>query len=277
MLDALTLRGVHLRDDCVGCPEPDFDRFPDEGSDDPYPAGEPYGGWLPAELWSEHAIQYEAIDGGFGSWRLSDRDGEWDEGAHGPFSAWFERMLDVRFQYAPPSLVSLSGTACTSEWVIAAAPPATACASQTPGAIWEPLLTYGERFGYRYVVTEVRVAPNWEELDELEVELDLVNQGAARAFVDRQVELAFVDLITGVALDPVEVTLPSATSSWLPGDLVSLSAVLSIAGMEFGEGASWGLTIRVLDPRAFGGGIALPHPVVTDEARFVLASWPLPE
>ena len=274
VLDALVLRGVHLRDDCVGCVEPDFDRFPDEGSDDPYPSTDPYGGWLPAELWPQHALQYEAIDDGFGSWRLADRDGEWDEAAHGPFATWFARMLDVRLRYAPPSLVSLSGTACTSEWVIAAAPPATACASQAPGAIWAPLLSYGERFGYRYVVTQVRLAPNWQELEELEVELDVVNQGAARAFVDREVELAFVDGVTGVALDPVSVALPAPTSDWLPDQLVSLSAALPLQELDFAEGASWDLTIRVLEPRAFGGGIALPHPAVTEEARFVVASWP---
>jgi len=276
--DALLSRGLHIRDDCVGCDEPDFDRFPDEGSPDPYPPEDPYGGWLPAELWPDHALQYEAIDAGFGSWRLADADGEWDEAAHGPFEAWFRRMLDVRLQYAPPSLVALSGTACTSEWVIAADPPDTACGSQTPGAVWAPLVEYGEQLGYRYEVTSVRLRPDWSEVDLLDVEVDIVNRGSARAFVDRAVELALFEVDADEPLDPVPVTLPSPTSEWLPGQQVTLSASLPVEDLSFGDDVlGWALTIRVLEPRAFGGGIALPHPRMGDDAHYVLATWPFPE
>ena len=278
VLQALTSRGIHLRDDCVGCAEPDFDRFPEEGSDDPYPSSDPFGGWLPAELWPDHAMQYEAIDAGFGSWRLADADGEWDEGLHGPFEDWFRRMLDVRIRYAPPSLAGLSSTACTSEWVIAADPPASACGSQTPGAVWAPLQEYGEQLGYRYEVTSVRLRPDWDQADDLAVELEVVNRGAARAFADRGVELAFVEVDGDRTSTPVALVLPSPTSEWLPGQQIALSVVLSTEELSFGDDVlGWTLTIRVLEPRAFGGGIALPHPPVGDEARYALATWPFPE
>jgi hypothetical protein len=271
---ALVSRGVGIRDDCMGgCLEPDFDRFPGQDGE-PYPADDPYGGWLPAELWQDHPIQYEGSLGGLGTWRLEDNQGDWDVGTWGAFDAYFRRMLDVRVEFAPPSLVSMSGTACTSEWVVAADPPGSACAPQTPGAIWEPLVGYGEQIGYRYVVTEVRVRPDWEDGDQLEVEFDLSNAGSARSFADRQLQMAFVDVASGVAQEPASVTLPSETSAWLPGTSVTLTASLSTAGMDFAGGAAWALTLRVVEPRAFGGGIALPHPTVGDEARHVLASWP---
>ena len=170
--------------------------------------------------------------------------------------------------------MSLSGTACTSEWVHAAEPPGSACAPQTPGEIWEPLLTYGEQLGYRYVVTELRGRPDWEAVDSLEVELDVLNTGVLASPADRSVELAFVSLETGEAAEVVTLPADVPTSAWLPGEPVTLSASLSTAELSFEQDDAWALTLRVVEPRAFGGGIALPHPSVGTEARHVLATWP---
>ena len=275
IVEALASDDVHIRDDCMGCAEPDFDRFPDEGSGNPYPADDPYGGFLPAELWPDHRILYDAaLLDGLGAWRFADISGSWDEGAFGPFAAFFQRTLDVRFHYAPPSMMVLSGKACTSEWVIAATPPSTACGNHSSDAVWAPVRDYGERLGYRYVVTEVRLRPDWENLVELVVEFDVTNAGGTRAYVDRAVEVALVNVETGEAQTPVAVKTDPPTSQWGPDSSRTLTATLPLNALAFDSGDAWALTVRFVEPRAFGGGIRLPHATVGPESRHVLASWP---
>ena len=263
-----------LRDDCAGgCTSPDVTRFPGEPGS-PYPADDPYGGWFPGELYEDHPILYASGQGGIGSMRLADATGAWDSSTFGPFASYMATQFDTRFRHGPASFVTLSGTPCTSEWVIAADPPPSACAQQSPGSMWPPITEYGERAGYRYVVTEVRLRPDWENVGTLEVELDVENQGAARAHRDRQVHLAFVDEATGEATVPVEIELEEPTSSWGPGESVTLTAELTTSELSFGTDDRWALTIRLLDSRAYDGGIRLPHPVIGSEARHVLATWP---
>jgi hypothetical protein len=268
--------GVHVRDDCMGgCAAPDFDRFPDEGSGNPYPADDPYGGWLPAELWEDFSIQYEGGLGGIGNWRLLDQQGTWDEGSWGDFSSYFERMMDVHIHYAPPSLVSLAASACVSEWVVAATPPAAACGSHTPGEIWSPLLSYGRQLGYRYVVSEVRATPDWDIADPLPVEIDVRNDGVARAFEDRDVEFGLSRASDGEIVGVPALGTPDApTSQWLPGETHTVSAEIPTSAVEFDDDEPLRLWVRFVDEGAFGGGIQLPHPGRTADARHFVAHWP---
>ncbi|MCP4871916.1 MAG: DUF4832 domain-containing protein [Proteobacteria bacterium] len=278
LIESLPSDNVQIRDDCMGCPEPDFDRFPDEGSGDPYPADDPYGGFLPAELWPDHRILYDAaLLDGLGAWRFADTAGTWDEGTYGSFAAFFQRTLDVRFQYAPPSMMVLSGKACTSEWMIAAAPPSTACGTHSDDAVWAPITSYGDQLGYRYVVTEVRLRPDWENLTVLDVEFDVANTGGTRAYADRVIEVALVDVASGEAQTPVVVEADPSTSQWGPGSTRTLTASIPLGTTSFDSTDAWALTVRFVEPRAFGGGISLPHATVGDEARHVLASWPAAE
>ena len=276
IIPGLTKDLLGISDVCAGgCLDPDVTRFPGEGGT-PYPADDPFGGWLPASLYEDHPILYEGGLGGLGSWRLANATGDWDEDSFGPFASYFPQQLDARFRHAPASFLVLSGTPCTSEWVIASSPPPSACAQQSAGSIWPPIDDYGERAGYRYVVTEVRVRPDWENSSSLQVEIDIENHGSTRAFRDRSIELAFVLEATAEATAPVSVELKEPTSTWLPGTTVTLAAELPTTDLSFGDEDRWLLTIRMLEPRAYGGGIRLPHPVVGSEARHVLATWPAP-
>lgn|GEM_PF-6509248 len=251
--------GVGIRSGCMGgCVEPDPGRWPGEDGA-PYPADDPYGGFLAGELWNEHPVLLMGGRGSLGGWRLAGTDGSWDEGTFGPASTYPEDMLQAAFRHAPPDLFVYADTSCTSEWAGHSTPGPDACANQTGTTAWPVLSDWGRQLGYRYVVTEVRGDREVPGPTEFVGELDVSNQGGRPAGFDRPVELAW--LVGGVAQEVTTVTPVSGTSAWGPGDSETLTFRLSTGGLGVpGSRGDYALAIRVREPRAFGGAIQLAHP-----------------
>ena len=255
--DALlsTLRGddVHLRDDCFGgCAGADWDRFPAEGSADPFPASDPFGGWLPGAVDDIDLMIGGGLQG-IGGWRRAEVSGSWDVSAFGAVTEHLHRSMEIAARYAQPRWVSLGEDACMSAWAVAATPSGSACSPQS-GA-WTELGQYGWANGDRPAVgarpelRAVTVPGNWEELGLFTLSITLVNAGSA-PLIPRALDLRLVG-------DDGE-EWAAATASIDPlsaGSEVSLQ--YSISPETATPPASLHVEVRSPEERAFGGFMPL--------------------
>jgi hypothetical protein len=264
---------ISIRDDCFGgCSEPDFDRFPDEGSGDPYPSSDPYGGWLIAEY--EEALGAAAAGGlgGLGAWRAAEAAGTWDSGSFGGVQSYLERMMDVRVRYAPPLYVSLGDDACASEYAVASSPSGPLCSNQSGGP-WSPLLDLGPSIGPRLHISRVAMPGNWYELDTFDLQVDLANASTAAPRSARTLELAFrtaegADLAT-VTFDEDALDAPGLTAT---RELV--------AAVQLDPTPTSGQTIDVVARlpmlRSFDGWLRMPHSGVDAQGWYPVATLTVP-
>ncbi len=273
MLNSLTDEGAHLREDCWGgCDFPDPRRFPG-GSGEPYP--DEFGDWMPGDLLEDYQILIEGGAGSLAAWRFEEEAGSWDSGTWGPFATYLGEVLYQAEKQVVPSFVTMADTACRGEWAHAASPTGSACANQSVGALWSEL---DERhWGYRYVVTGVRTdAEVPQSGQELAWEIALANQGLGYAWTDRTIEVSLVDLDTDEVIASTEAELTVPTSEWVPFEQQTISGTFETGGL-FGSGApaAYSLMLRIVEPRAFDGALALPHPDRDALGRYPLVRWPL--
>ena len=264
---------ISLRDDCFGgCAEPDFDRFPDEGSGDPYPASDPYGGWLLAEY--EGALGAAAAGGlgGLGAWRAAENGGTWNAASFGAVQSHLERMMEVRVRYAPPMYVSLGDDACASQYAVTPAPTGALCADQSSG-VWEPLLDLGPSIGPRLHVARVAVPGNWYELEPFDLEVDLANANGAAPRSERSLEIELRDA-EGVAVGSVTFDEDAVSAPGLTGTR-TLSAPVQLDPQPT-AGDSITIVARLPLIRSFDGWLRLPHPGVDSDGWYPVATLTVP-
>ena len=273
-LDMLLGEDFQLRDGCLGgCDQPEFDRFPG-GSGTPFPADDPYGGWLPGDLADSKVLLGAGGLGGIADWRLAEADGTWDSAALGSVDGYMDLVFESSLAHSSLRFATLSDRACHSEWVTAAAPVGSPCGTQSVGDVWAPLLDYGRRMGTRYAVTEVRAPSRDVSGSVWAIEIDITNLGDGRAVVDREIEVGFLDRSDREPLDLVTFEPQPPTSAWTPGQTTTLLVELPTADLYSADPAAYSLYLRMKDERAFGGGIELAHDDRDESGRHVLASWP---
>lgn len=265
---------ISLRDDCFGgCSEPDFDRFPDEGSGNPYPSDDPYGGWLIAEHHEELGAAAAGGLGGLGSWRAAQAAGSWDTGAFGSAQDHLDRMMEIRQRYAPPLFVSLGDDACASQYAVAVAPSGSLCTDQASGT-WSPLLTHGVSIGPRLHIARIGMPGNWPELSPFALELDLANAGGAAPRTERTLELEIRDdagtVLWSTTFDAAAVQATSLTGSRALEASVELSA-------RPPAGVTVSVHARLPYTRSFDGALRMPHPDAGDGGWYEVATLTVPE
>lgn len=263
-----------LRDSCLGgCAEPEFDRFPG-GAGAPYPPDDPYGGWLPGDFAEQKTLLGAGGLGGFAEWRIAERDGTWDSGTYGPMQDHLELALDAGLAHGNLRFALLAESACKSEWILADSPPSSPCGTQTVGDLWPPVVDYGQRLGSRFLVTEVR-----SERQEIfgtgwVGQVDITNLADLPADRDHILEFGFLDLSNREPLNFVEITPAIGTSQWSPGATTTIDVELPIDLLRAADPAEFALYLRVLDERAFGGGLEIAHDDRDEDGRHVLVTWP---
>ena len=265
---------ISLRDDCFGgCSEPDFDRFPEEGSTNPYPADDPYGGWLIGEHHGVLGAAAAGGQGGLGAWRAAEAGGSWDSATFGGVQEHLARMMEVRQRYAPPMFVSLGDDACAAQAAVATAPTASLCADQAAG-VWAPLQTHGQTIGPRLQITRVGLPGNWHALDPVPLEIDVTNAGGAAPRTHRTLEIVFRDgagaELLSTTVDAEALDAPSLTGTR------ALELDLSLASVP-AVGTEVTISVRLPHPRTFDGWLRMPHPGVDGEGWYPVATLTVTE
>ncbi|MCP4806777.1 MAG: hypothetical protein GY884_15650, partial [Proteobacteria bacterium] len=197
--------------------------------------------------------------GGIADWRIAEDEGTWDTATYGSVDDYMDTVFGAAIEHSSLRFATLSDSACRSEWVIGATPEGSVCSGQVAGDVWEPLLEYGRRMGTRYAVTEVRAATPEVTGSQWSIEVDMVNLADGRDFSDRQIEFGFLDRSNREPLDTLVLTPDPPLTQWTPGQTVTLLVDVPTAGLNAEDPAAYSLYVRILDERAFGGGIELAH------------------